>query len=161
MSGYITTPQFAFDGLTAAECIKLSHPGCRVQSCWTRNEHGKFLAATLLPCVAVVDCCFWTRHAAADQPSWVSWLMGARLVELKASRRHGLDRCTAAQDQQAGSNVRDEASSILWKIAALPHRHGIRSFEALDVARGCVKGNEGSWLLSDLGRVLSQSSNAK
>jgi hypothetical protein len=41
------------------------------------------------------------------------------LVELKASR---VTWAGNPQDQEAGSNVREEASAILWEIDALPAR---------------------------------------
>lgn len=82
-------------------------------------------------------------------------------MELKAARRHGLDACAAVQDQEAGSNVREEASAILWQINALPHRRGLALLSLLTLLEACVKGNEGSWLLSDLGCVMSQNRSAK
>lgn len=89
-------------------------PACRVL--WEHRadvdmrEHE--LALSSLPCAAVVDCSFWTRSAAAGQPQ--SGIVAGRreACGIKGGGQ-GLD---AAQDQQAGSNVRDEASVFRWKI---------------------------------------------
>jgi hypothetical protein len=53
----------------------------------------------------------------------------------------GLD---AAQDQQAGSNVREEASVFRWKILT-PYRTdaGLAPLSTFKVARGCVKEMKG------------------
>lgn len=164
ISRNLTGPQFAMGGIAAAECAvrTVQAAVCAGAQGWrVCSAHGQASRAILLPCAAVVVCCVWTRKAAAGQPRRASWLVEARLVELEAGGRHGPDSCTAGQDRRTGSNVREEARAILWKINALAHRRGLCSFEPVDVARGCEQGNEGSWLLSDLRPVEAQSSRVK
>lgn len=74
-----------------------------------------------------------------------------------------METCTAAQDQEAGSNVREEASAILSKQQrpAAQTLHAARCTLLAALYPHSSLGNEGLRPLSDLGCVMSQSSAAK
>jgi hypothetical protein len=90
-------------------------------------------------------------------PSRVSCLEDARLVELKAADKGWTRPRTSKQGQTFGR----KRAYFAGKFNAHLHRRRPCSFETDEVARGCVKGNEGTWLPSDLGCVMSQCGRVK